>query len=740
MVGKYEKEVIVLLNFKVRRAGLFIILLLALEIGLCSVLTLAAEGSTKLVIHYHRPDQEYGPWNLWIWPFGQEGRVYYFTGEDSFGKVAEVELPGVYDAVGFIVRTNSWRKDVAKDRFVSEFTDGRAEIWLISGDPNIYFSLPDLGKKEAFQTQEPSSQVILGRLTDYVEMDRETVRFFFTTNPGANLRFYLGEVSGKLELVKTIENFAPQAGIEFKGLKPGVTYYYKVLSTYNGKSAESQVYSLIKSDTARTGQVADWAKTAVFYEIFVRSFYDGDEDGVGDFKGLKEKIGYLKSLGIDGVWLMPVFVSPSYHGYDVIDYYKINSDYGTIEDFREFLTAAHNNGIKVILDLVVNHTSNRHPWFSEAVKNKAGKYRDYYLWAEPYEDLKLGPWGQNIWHESPYGGQYMGIFGSHMPDLNLRNPAVREEMKKIARYWLDPNGDGDTSDGVDGFRLDAAMYIDHLHLDITHKWWQEFNAYVKSVNPDAFLVGENWTNAETVATFFADMDSSFNFDLAGKIAHLARGDYRDLLQIIDSIHQAYTQVSLDFIDSTFLTNHDQNRIATQLGGDLERAKLAAALLLTLPGTPFIYYGEEIGQLGAKPDEHIREPFDWYAEANGRGMTDLSRWTGREPIYTQPLDGISVEEQENDPDSLLNYYRRLIRIRKNHPAFFNGKYEKLDTPDGIYGYRIKGDGYELWVMHNYQKTEGTVEIKPGGVELLSGEKTAKWMVIKPYGSLILKFTR
>jgi glycosidase len=726
---------------KLRRIGLFILLLLALWGGCFFSLSLASEGETILKIHYHRPDQEYEPWNLWVWPFNQDGKVYHFTDEDEFGKVALVKIDGIYDKLGFIIRTDSWRKDLPQDRFVSEFQNNYAEIWLISGKSEIYFSRPDLKTLEKdILDQEPLSKVELGYVNDYIEVDGETVRFLWSSNPGANLLFYLGVDPDNLKAVRIIGDYDPQRGIEIKGLRPGVTYYYKVASFYDGETKESLVSSFTKSEPFLIPPTPEWAKNTVFYEIFVRSFYDGDGDGIGDFKGLKEKIGYLKSLGIDGIWLMPTFESPSYHGYDVIDYYRINPDYGTKADFQELLMEAHNNGIKVILDLVINHTSEQHPWFIEAVKNKENKYREYYLWAEPYDQLRPGPWGQNIWHEYTSTDRYMGIFGRHMPDLNLRNPAVREEMKKIAAYWLDPNGDGDFSDGVDGFRLDASMHIDHLQMDVTHKWWQEFNAYVKSINPEAFLVGENWDSLDIVATFFADMDSSFNFDFATKICSMAGGSFYDLLEIINTTHREYAKVSPDFIDSTFLANHDQNRIATQLGNDHRKAKLAASLLLTLPGTPFIYYGEEIGQLGAKPDEYIREPFDWYTAAKGLGMTDFSGWNRNKSVYTIPWDEISVEEQEKKKDSLLNHYKKLIKIRKEHPAFFYGKYERITTPKGTYGYLVAGEGYELWVIHNYENKRKLVEVKTGGLNLLSGKKTKKKIKLKPYETVIIKFNR
>lgn len=727
-------------SHKPRYSFILIVLPVILGILLCLGGTLLAQDKTELIIHYHRPDRQYDPWYLWIWPQGRDGRAYRFTEENGFGKVARIELSGKHASVGFIVRTDSWRKDVALDRYIGEIKDGSAEVWLISGDPNVYYSCPDLSAFVHKRVESPS-KVTICHVNDYLEIDRETVRFFPATNPGAKVCIHLGTKQDKMELVATIERYDRQAGIELQGLEPGVTYFYRITSSCDGESAESGVCSFVKSDPPSTVPMPPrWARTSIFYEVFIRSFYDGDGDGIGDLRGLKEKIPYLKSLGVDAVWLMPCFESPSYHGYDVVNYFQINPDYGTNEDFWDFLNVAHDQGIRVVLDLVFNHTSTGHPWFIQSAQGKDGEYRGYYFWAEPYEELKPGPWGQNIWHQYSDTAKYLGLFGGQMPDLNLRNPAVREELKKIAGYWLDPNGDGDPSDGVDGFRLDAAMHIDHLAMEVTHSWWREFNTHVKSINPEAFLVGENMTNTPTVAAFFGDLESSFNFDLAERMVYVAGGRYRDLLEIIKDMHKAYAEYNPDFIDSTFLSNHDQNRIATQLAGKVKRIKLAASLLLTLPGTPFVYYGEEIGQLGAKPDEHIREPFDWYAGAEGPGMTDFPRWTGDKPLYTQAFDGISVEEQENEANSLLNHYRRLIRIRKEHPAFFGGKYERLDTPDGTYGYSVEGEGYTLWVIHNYQNKKASVRIEDDGVELLSKKKTGKKVTINPLETIIVKYRR
>ncbi|MGQ9778589.1 MAG: alpha-amylase family glycosyl hydrolase [Bacillota bacterium] len=574
------------------------------------------------------------------------------------------------------------------------------------------------------------------RAAEYIDLDAETVKFLFRTAPGSRVTLMLGESPAELRPVRTAEGYRNE-GLKVDGLVPGRTYYYRIEAEYGGERAKTEVLSFVKRDY-RPWKNAAWARTAVFYEVFVRSFADGDGDGIGDLRGLRARLPYLKDLGVDALWLMPIMPSPSYHGYDVEDYRAVEPDYGTMADFRAFLAEAHRLGLRVILDLPVNHTSSNHPWF---VASRRGdpEYRHYYVWADRYEDrASRGPWGQKIWYRSG-DNWFMAIFWEGMPDLNLRHPAVREEIKQVARFWLDPDGDGDPSDGVDGFRLDAAMHIDHEDPEVTHAWWREFNDCVKSINPEAFLVAENMTtNASVVAPYFAILDSSFNFGLAEWILRTAGGGGTDLLRDLLGVHDLYRKQNQDFIDAIFLSNHDTTRTATRLAGIPERIKLACSLLLTLPGTPFLYYGEEIGQEGAKPDENIREPMDWYAAGRGPGMTVMARWTGMPVRFVQPNDGVSVEEQASDPESILNHYKRMIAIRKSHPILFTGRYRPLDLP-GLLAYECLGaDGRPtLTVMHNPGRREVRVEVRPGLRDLVSGRKTGRSLIVKPCETVILE---
>lgn len=412
-----------------------------------------------------------------------------------------------------------------------------------------------------------------------------------------------------------------------------------------------------------------WWNHSVFYEIFVRSFYDSDGDGIGDFNGIVEKLDYLNDgdpqtdtdLGVTALWLMPVFPAASYHGYDATDYYSVNPEYGTMEDFKHLLEEAHARGMRVIIDLMLNHTSRDHPWFVEA-QNPDSPYRDWYIWAENKPQGR-GPDGQMVWHEAPGGDYYYGLFWEGMPDLNYENPEVSAEMKAAARFWLEDVG-------VDGFRLDAVRYLveaDGLlaDSDANHAWFQEFNTYVKSINPEAVLVGEVWTSTFTVAIYIEGgaLDTAFAFDQAASFPRsLNSARAKTLLDQMARDVRLYPEGQL----APFLTNHDQNRIMSVLG-DEEEAKHAAAILLTAWGTPFIYYGEEIGMTGLKPDERIRTPMQW-EDGEGAGFTSGTPW---QPV-SQTDPAFTVEVQSGDPDSLLSLYRKLVRLRNEHAALRIGK--------------------------------------------------------------------
>lgn len=404
-----------------------------------------------------------------------------------------------------------------------------------------------------------------------------------------------------------------------------------------------------------------WWQDAVFYEIFVRSFSDSNGDGIGDFNGLTQKLDYLQSLGVTAIWLMPIHPSPSYHGYDVLNYYAVNPQYGTLADFNRFLSAAHSRGIRVIIDLVLNHTSSQHPWFIDANSDPKSRYRDWYVWS----DSSLS----NKWVQGK-SGFYYAYFWEGMPDLNYRNPEVTLQMEKMSTYWL-------KTIGVDGFRIDAAKHLIEEGSKLentpsTHSWLQQYYTVYKAENPQAYVVGEVAGAGGLIArTYAGQMDQIFNFELANAIVNSARGGANS------SITSAFKFTLKDKPDgnyATFLTNHDQNRVMSVLNGDVSKAKVAASLLLTAPGTPFVYYGEELGQQGQKPDEDIRLPMQWTADSQTAGFTTGIPW--RNPGASTA--NVNVAAEDKDANSLLNHYRTLIDIRKQHHALQTGSLTLLET--------------------------------------------------------------
>jgi alpha-amylase len=433
---------------------------------------------------------------------------------------------------------------------------------------------------------------------------------------------------------------------------------------------------------------------SVFYEIFVRAFYDSTGDGIGDINGMTSKLDYLQELGIEGIWLMPIHPSPSYHGYDVTDYYGVHPEYGTIDDFKTFLAAAHERDIKVIIDLVVNHSSIEHPYFKEAIASEDSPYRDWYIWAEEDTNLRdRGEWGQPFWHgEAP--NNYFSVFWGGMPDFNFYNQEVRQEMINIGRYWLEEVG-------VDGFRLDAAKHIFPKDKDQNLVWWREFRQAMEEVKPDVFLVGEVWDLPQVAGPYLEDgLHSTFNFDLAEDILKAAMSERGGSLvtKLVRTL-ATFETFSADFVDSTFITNHDINRVMSELRRNESQARMAASLLLTLPGSPFIYYGEEIGMQGMKPDEHIREPMLWYEGGNG-GQT-----TWIKPKYDTGNDAPSVEKQLEDPTSLLNHYKTMIYLRRSQPALLFGNItESPIQQQGILAFKRIYNEEELHVVHNLSKNE------------------------------------
>lgn len=489
---------------------------------------------------------------------------------------------------------------------------------------------------------------------------------------------------------------------------------------------------------------AGWWDSGVCYEVFVRSFYDSNGDGIGDINGLIEKLDYINDgkpetrtdLGANCMWLMPIMASPSYHGYDTTDYYAVNPEYGTNDDFKRLVDEAHKRGITILLDLVLNHSSNQHPWFKDAASNPASPYRDWFIWSPTKPDYK-SPWGTEVWHKSPGGNEYYyGLFSDTQPDLNYRNPAVTAEAQKISSFWLKDMG-------ADGFRLDA---IKHLIEDGTVQentpetiaWLRSYRTYLEQNNPGAFTVGEVFDATPNIlAPYYPDqLDEYFIFDIGSRIiAAATTGNGKQFTSAVQRVNDTLPYQRY----SPFLTNHDQNRVMGLLGST-DKAKVAAIALLTIPGLPFVYYGEEIGMIGAKPDPQIRTPMQWAGDANG-GFTTGKPWEALQPNAAD----VNVAAQDGDTASLLNTYRTLINLHTTNPALGQGDFSAFESSDRGAAAFVRQSGEEaVLVLINFDGdpvdgatfTLAASSLAPGTykLETLYGDGTGADLAVSDGGSV------
>ena len=479
---------------------------------------------------------------------------------------------------------------------------------------------------------------------------------------------------------------------------PGLTVGPNTASPPGPSAAPSAAAPGSACAPVATAASKDWNER-VWYEVFVRSFADSDGNGIGDLAGLTARLDYLNDgdpatttdLGVGGIWLMPIAASPSYHGYDVTDYTTIEPDYGDAAAFKGLIAAAHARGVKVVIDFEANHTSNQHPWFVDALVG--GSHHDWYVWsgADPGWPNPIG--AGNPWHPSS-AGYYYGLFSDAMPDLNLRNGVATAELQRVAGFWLD-------SMAVDGFRIDAARHLiedgadAQLNTPETHAWLAGFRTAVHATHPDALVLGEV-NDAELTSGGYAtdgSLDMTFDFEVGPAIANaIGHADAGSLLYSLRGLGKAYPVGGA----GTFLSNHDQPRIMTQLGSDAAAAAQAAAVLLTAPGVPFVYYGEELGMGGNKPDEQIRTPFPWTTAEPGHGFTTGTPW---EP-FADGSDVANVASETADPASLLSAYRDLIRLRAAHPALRSGALVAVESSDPHVAAMIRASGTErLLIIHN-----------------------------------------
>jgi maltose alpha-D-glucosyltransferase/alpha-amylase len=464
-----------------------------------------------------------------------------------------------------------------------------------------------------------------------------------------------------------------------------------------------------------------WYKDAVIYQLHVKTFSDSNGDGVGDFQGLTSKLNYLRDLGVDCLWLLPMYPSPFRDdGYDIADYCNIHSSYGTLDDFSEFLDAAHARGLRVITELVLNHTSDQHPWFKEARRSRDDPRRDWYVWSdtdERYAGVRIifVDTERSNWAWDPESKQYYWHrFFSHQPDLNYDNPVVREEMWRVMKFWLDL--------GVDGFRVDAVPYLIERegtsceNLPETHQVLKFLRAKLDAHFTNRMLLAEANQWPQDVCHYFGSGDEfhmAFHFPLMPRIFMAVRlEDRKPLVEIVERTPEIPDTCQWGI----FLRNHDEltlemvtdveraymydeyardpvsrinvgirRRLATLLEGDRRRIELMNGLLMSLPGSPIIYYGDEIGMgdnvyLGDR--NGVRTPMQWNGGWNA-GFSTADPEQLAQPLISNALFGyqaINVESQNRANHSLLNWMRRLIKVRQSTSAFSRGSTTFLNAPN------------------------------------------------------------
>jgi maltose alpha-D-glucosyltransferase/alpha-amylase len=494
-----------------------------------------------------------------------------------------------------------------------------------------------------------------------------------------------------------------------------------------------------------------WFKRAVFYEIHTRGFFDSNGDGSGDLRGIQEKLDYLQWLGIDCIWLLPMYSSPLRDGgYDISDFFEVHPDYGTVEDFRNLVEAAHRRGIRVIADLVMNHTSSDHAWFQESRATPDGPKRDWYVWSEtddrwPEARVIFLDTEPSNWTWDPTAGRYFWHrFFHHQPDLNYRNPEVQEAMLGVLRFWLDL--------GIDGFRLDAVPYLYEAdatngeNLPETHEFLKRVRSEVDARYPDRVLLAEaNQWPADVVDYFGAgdECHMAFHFPVMPRMFMALRRE--DAAPIYEILRQ--TPAIPDNCQwGLFLRNHDEltlemvtdeerdymyaeyakdprmklnlgirRRLAPLLDNGRPEAELLTAIMFSLPGSPVLYYGDEIGMgdniyLGDR--DGVRTPMQWTGDRNGGfSRADFAQ------LYLPPLmdpvygyQACNVEAELRTPTSFLRWTRRFIELRKQHPVFGLGTYEPLEpTNTKVFAHvRRYGDDIVLCV-HNVARSAQAVEL-------------------------------
>ncbi len=532
-----------------------------------------------------------------------------------------------------------------------------------------------------------------------------------------------------------------------------------------------------------------WWKSSVVYQIYPRSFCDSNGDGIGDINGIRSKLWYLKELGTDVIWLSPVYASPNAdNGYDISDYYGISPEYGSMEDMKTLIRECENCGIRIIMDLVVNHTSDEHPWFMEAKKSKDNPYRDYYIWREgkkgsPPNELE-SCFGGNAWEYSEETGEYyLHFYHKKQPDLNWENEAMRKEIWKMMNFWIDM--------GVGGFRMDVIDVIGKIPDQEIKENGPKLHEYLQEMNRETFggknlmTVGECWGADIENGSLYSDpkrkeLDMIFQFEqmLLDQVPGEQKWDLKPLE--LKQLKQAFAkwQKALEGKgwNSLFWNSHDLPRIVSRWGNDkeyrVESAKMLATILHGMKGTPYIYQGEEIGmtnypfsgiedffdvesvnmyrerkQMGypkeeimkslcAKSRDNARTPMQW-DNGLGAGFTEGTPWCRINPNYTK----INAEEALKDQNSIFYYYKKLIRLRKEEPILIYGSFELLCPEDEhVFAYTREWKGKKWLVAGNFYEEPVCFDYPGKGRALLSNyeqdsETRLEQMKLRPYEAAI-----
>ena len=546
-----------------------------------------------------------------------------------------------------------------------------------------------------------------------------------------------------------------------------------------------------------------WWKEAVIYQIYPRSFKDSNGDGIGDLKGIISKLDYLKSLGIDAVWLNPIYESPNDdNGYDISDYRGIMKDFGTMQDFDVLLKGMHDRGIKVIMDLVVNHSSDENYWFQESRKSRDNKYRNYYYWWPAEKGTPPYRWSwfdvnSNAWkYDAQTNSYYLHYFSAKQPDLNWNNPELRKEIYDMMKYWLDK--------GIDGFRLDAFQFASkdpsfpELPKEIVghpleiikyygngphlHDYLQEMNREVLSKYPNAMTVAEGAGDSPKAAMKFVDPDRkelniAYHFesvDVGKHVNDFGLVKYKDIFSRYDQEFKDKGWLSI------FMANHDQPRMVSKFGNDSEKyrelsSKMLTTFVMTMRGTTFYYNGDELGMsnirfdniddyndvdtrngyLGLKQKggdlaafledkkqtsrENSRTPIQWNTTENA-GFTSGKPWLKVNPNFKS----LNVEAQEKDLNSPLNYFRKIVKLRKDNPVLIYGKYTLLDRENSkVFAYTRELDGKKMLVLLNFTADNAAVNtgIDMKNAKIISSNyfnlDSVNFSILRPYEALIVE---